>query len=342
MKAWIVSPAPKASGAPVEGSPVAPTDPAPMRSTDDPAEIEAAYLRGDYLWIELVEQTDAAERMMRDVFRLHPVTLEDLWNDVHLSKVETFENYVHIIVHEVTCSEAKKAFAIATDEMDIVLGSTFLISRVRTNDNSATQLSSSDRVCRHLVRGPAWLCHELLDGVVAAYFPLLDRFDEHLVDLEDDIVSRHEGQGKRLLTQIFHLKRTLQTLRRQGLRQRDVLFRLSRGEFPQIDSATLPFFRDVYEHFARVSDHVDSNRELTTALLEGYFSVQSHRMNEVMKTLTLMSTIMLPLTFIAGVYGMNFKHMPELEWYYGYPLALLLMAVVAVSIFTWFKRKRWL
>lgn len=338
MKAWIVAPP---SGTP-NGANVAPL----MTFTKDPAEIAAAYKRGDHLWVELIEQDAASEALVRDVFSLHPVTIEDLWNDVHLSKVEAFETYVHIIVHEVSCRDGggkSRKFQLETSEMDIVLGATFVISRVRSPRDTATEVEGTDRVCRHLLRGPAWLCHELLDGVVAAYFPLLDRFDEHLVDLENDIVNfGSERKGKGLLQQIFDLKRTLQTLRRQGLRQRDVLYRLSRGEFSQMDAATLPFFRDVYEHFARVSDHVDSNRELTTSLLEGYFSVQSHRMNEVMKTLTLMSTIMLPLTFIAGVYGMNFKYMPELEWIHGYPMALGLMATVGVGIFLWFKRKRWL
>ena len=343
MRAWIVSaPDPATSGAPGNTPTPSRATPTEMRSTSVPAEIEDAYRRGDYLWLELAEQDQESEALVRDVFELHPVTLEDLWNDVHLSKVESFESYVHVIVHQVECSTAKGTFAIQTNEVDIVLGTTFLISRVRADDNPATLLSSSDNVSRHLVRGPAWLCHELLDGVVGAYLPLLDRFDDYLADIEQDIVGPHaEPKGKEMLSKIFDLKRTLQTLRRQGLRQRDVLYRLSRGEFSQMDPATLPFFRDVYEHFARVSEHVDSNRELTTALLEGYFSVQSLRMNEVMKALTLMSTVMLPITFIAGVYGMNFEAMPELKWRYGYPAALLFMGTVAGAIYWWFKRKRW-
>ena len=127
-----------------------------------------------------------------------------------------------------------------------------------------------------------------------------------------------------------------------SIHQREILLRLSRGELDEIPEETLPFFRDVYDHFLRINDIAEGYRDLVTSSLDAYLSVQSNRMNEIMKTLTLMSTVMLPLTFIVGLYGMNFKHMPELDWTWGYPAALGLMVIVAGAILLWFRRRGWI
>jgi magnesium transporter len=131
-------------------------------------------------------------------------------------------------------------------------------------------------------------------------------------------------------------------MRRMSIHQREILLRLSRGEFDEIPREVAPFYRDVYDHFLRVNDLVENYRDLVTSALEAYLSVQSNRMNEIMKTLTLISTIMLPITFIAGVYGMNFKLMPELDTSWGYPAALGLMAAVALGTLIWFRQKGWI
>ena len=126
-----------------------------------------------------------------------------------------------------------------------------------------------------------------------------------------------------------------------SIREREILMRLARGEFDVVPPEALPYFRDVYDHLVRVADLAESYRDLVTGALDAYLSAQSNRMNEIMKTLTLMSTVMLPLTFIAGVYGMNYENMPELKWRYGYPFALGLMAAVGVAIVVWFRRRKW-
>jgi magnesium transporter len=140
----------------------------------------------------------------------------------------------------------------------------------------------------------------------------------------------------------MRIKRSLQMLRRVTIYQREILLRIVRAEFDEIPAELTPFYRDIYDHMARVTELVDSYRELTAGLLEAHFSIQSQQMNEIMKRLTLISKIMLPLTLIAGIYGMNFEHMPELKWADGYYFALGLMGVVAVGIIFYFKRKRWL
>jgi magnesium transporter len=149
-------------------------------------------------------------------------------------------------------------------------------------------------------------------------------------------------KGAPVLKRILKFRRLLQDLRRMSIHQREILLRLARGEFDEIPRDVVPFFRDVYDHFVRITDVIESFRDSVTSALEAYLTVQANRMNEVMKTLTLISTVMLPLTFIAGVYGMNFRHMPELAWIGGYPFALGLMAVVAIGILLYFRHKGWL
>jgi magnesium transporter len=200
-----------------------------------------------------------------------------------------------------------------------------------------------------LGKGVAWLAHSVLDRVVDRYLPVIDQLDDEIDQLENDVLEQAgTPRGKRVLARILAFKRMLQTLRRMSIHQREILLKLSRGECDEIPPEALPFYRDVYDHFLRVQDITEGYRDLVTSALDAYLSVQSNRMNEIVKALTLMSTIMLPLSFIAGVYGMNFKgekssyNMPELEWYLGYPFALALMVTVAGVILLWFRHKGWI
>jgi magnesium transporter len=189
----------------------------------------------------------------------------------------------------------------------------------------------------------AWLAHALLDRAVDRYMPVIDQLDAEIEQLENEVLDRAgTRRGRKVLAQILAFKRRLQELRRMSIHQREILLRVSRGEFDEIPAESLPFFRDVYDHFLRINDIAEGYRDLVSSALDAYLSVQSNRMNEIMKTLTLMSTMMLPLTFIVGLYGMNFKHMPELDWVWGYPGALGLMVVVAGSILLWFRRRGWI
>jgi magnesium transporter len=172
---------------------------------------------------------------------------------------------------------------------------------------------------------------------------VIDQLDTEIEQLEDDVLTKAgTPQGRRVLARILQFKRTLQALRRMGVYQREILLRLSRGDFGEIPPDAIPFYRDVYDHFLRINDLAEGYRDLVSSALDAYLSVQSNRMNEIMKTLTLISTVMLPLTFIAGVYGMNFDFMPELHWRYGYELAIAMMAAVAAGIGLFFRHKGWI
>ncbi|HJU92627.1 MAG TPA: magnesium/cobalt transporter CorA, partial [Pyrinomonadaceae bacterium] len=190
-------------------------------------------------------------------------------------------------------------------------------------------------------RGTPFLLHQILDQVVDYYSPVLDDFDDRVDKLEDDIFNLKRPNNK-ILSEIMELKRSVLRLRRISVKQMDILHRMSRGEFPLIPVDMRPFYRDVYDHLVRVVDLAENYRDLISGSLEAYLSVVSNRLNEIMKVLTIFSAIMLPLTFIAGVYGMNFDNMPELHSRYGYFAVLVIMIMVAIGMLLFFKRRGWI
>lgn len=318
-----------------------------VRETTDYAEVIRAH--GDALtfWIELDERTDEATAFLENILKVHPLAIEDLWNDVGLPKVEDFGDYVQIIVHGIREDDRKSSdVPVELAELDLLIGKNFLVTHAHDERVCAitpvqSEISRNGRV---LKKGPAWVAHAIMDRLVDEYLPVVDRFDDKIETIETQILneSGEEQDEEGVIQEIIRIKRSLQMLRRTTIYQREILLRLSRAEFDEIPRELVPFYRDVYDHYARVTELVDSYRELVTSLLEAHLSMQSNRMNVVMKRLTIMSTIMLPLSVIAGVYGMNFEKMPELKWTYGYPFAIGLMVVVASAILLWFRAKKWL
>jgi magnesium transporter len=306
-----------------------------------------AHRQGKMFWVELDERTDEAEAFLERDLCIHPLAIEDVWNDLGLPKVEDYGEYVQIVVHAVR--EADRALSevpLALSELDLLIGHNFLVTHARDEKLCAVTPVQSEiqRNGRLLKKGPAWVAHAVMDRMVDEYLPLIDRFDEQIESIEEKILddeARHAKGDRDLIPRILRIKRALQLLRRTTIYQREILLRLARAEFDEIPRDLVPFYRDVYDHFARVTELVDSYRELVTSLLEAHLSMQSNRLNEVMKRLTIMSTIMLPLSVIAGIYGMNFEHMPELKWVWGYPFALALMSIVALAILGWFRAKKW-
>lgn len=317
-----------------------------VRATTSVAEIQEALASGTRMWVELERHSPEADRLLSEVFGLHSLTIEDIWGPQTAPKIDDYPEYLYVVVHGIGSARRSKLELV---EVDIVIGPNWVITHDReglVSDDVGTDLDHSPRA---LAKGPAWLAHAILDRVVDRYLPVIDDLDAEIEQLENDVIDRAgTPRGKRVLTRILAFKRTLQMLRRMSIHQREILLKLSRGEYDEIPPDALPFYRDVYDHFLRVQDVTEGYRDLVTSALDAYLSVQSNRMNEIVKALTLISTVMLPLTFIAGLYGMNFKgehspfNMPELEWYYGYPFALALMAAVAGAILWWFRRKGWI
>jgi magnesium transporter len=301
-----------------------------------------AHEAGRGMWIDLEAKCDDCDRLLADVFKIHSLTVEDIWNEGSMPKIEDFPTYLYVRVHGL--GKTVDITELTLLEVDIVIGPNYVL----THDSTRCTVDVIHRELgragtRLLSRGPAWMAHAILDNLTDRYLPIIDDFDEAIETLELEVVEKAgTPEGRPLLQRIFDLKRSLQALRRISVHQREVLLRLSRGEFDEVPPEAMPFYRDIFDHFVRVTDLAESYRDLVTASLDAYLSVQANRMNEVMKTLTLISTIMLPLTFIAGVYGMNFELMPELKWKWGYPFAIGTMVLVAGLILIWFKRRKWL
>jgi magnesium transporter len=310
-----------------------------VRETSELADARKAASDKKPMWIDLGDQTSEVVAFLTEALGLHPLTLEDIWTDRPSPKVDEFPEYVYVCAH---CVRRDKG-EIQTCEVDLIVGKSFVI----THDTQGLVTSSvRDEVLRTprlLQKGAAWVAHAVLDRLVDGYLPVIDAIDADVEALEDDVLAKAgTPEGGAVLQRILSLKGSLQSLRRVSIHQRELLLRLARGEFSIFPPDLLPYLRDVHDHFVRVGDLADSYRDLVTSALDAYLSVQSNRMNEVMKTLTLISTVMLPITFIAGVYGMNFEHMPELRWQYGYAYALGLMLTVAIGAVLFFRHKKWI
>jgi magnesium transporter len=310
-----------------------------VRSTDDASEVAKLLASDTFFWLDLDDDDEAMRTVLLRDLKLHPLAVEDIFQERPIPKVEDYGDYLYVVVHGISC-EHDDPEDLRTLEVDLVISPRWVVSHHHGGMTATDEvLSECGRNARLFDKGSGFIAHAIMDHVVDYYSPVVDAFDRYVDEVESAVVSNPQ---QTLLQRIFRLKRSLQRLRRIAMHQREVLLRLSRGEFDQIPDKALPFFRDIHDHFVRVSDLADGYRELLSGALDAYLSVVSNRMNEVMKTLTLVATIMLPLTFIAGVYGMNFENMPELHWALGYPFALALMGVVAVGMGLWFRYKRWL
>jgi magnesium transporter len=292
------------------------------------------------IWIDMEAPTEADEQLLLNVFHFHPLTLEDCRETRNYPKVEEFPGYLYFIVHGVRADTSPDHFN--TIELDAFLGPNYVITyhhdMFRSINNVKKMLSTSPVACQ---RGPAFLLHQILDQIVDFYSPVLDDFDERIAKLEDDIFTLSRP-NKAILEEIMDLKRGVLRLRRISARQLEVILRTSRGEFALIPPALLPFYRDIHDHLIRVTDLAENYRDLISGSLDAYMSVVGNRMNEIMKVLTIFSAIMLPLTFIAGVYGMNFENMPELTTRFGYFVVLTIMVVVAIGMLLFFWARGWL
>ena len=309
------------------------------RRSENIAEVPELLESGAKLWIDASGANPEVAHFLTDVLKLHPLAVEDILQERMVPKAEDYGTYLYVVVHGIVRDRADPE-VLETHEIDIVLTEQWLFTQHNGTSRSIEAVEQEmERNPRLLDRGPGFVAHAVLDHLVDYYMPVVDAFDEDVDEVEALVIEHPKSE---VLTRIFRLKRSLQRLRRIAVYQREVLKRLSRGEFELIPERALPFYRDVYDHFVRVADLTDSYRELLSGALDAYLSVVSNRTNDIMKALTLVATVMLPVTFIAGVYGMNFEHMPELKWRYGYLFALGLMGGVAGGMMIWFRRRRWI
>jgi magnesium transporter len=296
------------------------------------------WINVDGLHVETLEKVGAH-------YGIHPLVLEDILNTDQRPKMEDYENFVFVVMKMLRYDEALRT--IDGEQISMVLGPDFVISfQERAGDVfEPVRQRIRTRESRLRKSGADYLVYRLLDTVVDNYFTILEKIGDRIEDLEAKVM---EDPSQQSLRELHKLKREVIFLRKSIWPLREVISGLCRNETRLIEQTTLVFLRDVHDHALQVIDTLENFREMLTGLLDVHISSTGQRMNEVMKVLTIIATIFIPLTFIAGIYGMNFDRgaspwsMPELGWAWGYPSALLLMAVVAALMVIYFRKKGWL
>lgn len=297
------------------------------------------------VWVDLQGETPEkvleAKDVLLNIFNFHHLTVEDCLETRNQPKIEAFPDYFYFIVHGVRPEETSSVNFV-TKELDGYLGKNFVVTfhveRFRSIKKVKNQIRANTFACQ---RGAAYLLHQILDQIVDLYMPVVDDFDYTINDIEDRVFKMKKGNTA-ILEEIMDVRRAVARLKRISARQLDVLYRLSNGEFSQIPANVLPFYRDVHDHLLRISDLAESYRDLVSGLFDIHFSVTANKTNDVMKLLAIFSAIMLPLSLIAGIYGMNFENMPELKTVNGYYLTLGFMVLVAATLLFYFWRKGWI
>lgn len=291
-------------------------------------------------WINLSGLHDVdLIRRLGDHFGIHPLVQEDIANTNQHPKMEEFDD--HLFVSLKMIYEDAASGELIFEHVSLIIGHRYVISFQETPGDVFDPVRERLRATHGRIRklGADYLGYALLDVIVDHYFVVLEQFGSRSEELEEDILDDPTVATQK---QINALRRSLIHMRRSVWPVREILGRLERLESPLVDPSTHPFLRDAYDHAVQVVDLVESLRDLVSGLTDLYMTVLSNRMNEIMKVLTIIGTIFIPLTFVAGVYGMNFEYMPELGYRYGYPIAWGVMLAVAALLLVFFRRRDWI
>jgi len=291
-------------------------------------------------WINIdgLHQLDIIEKVGRH-FNIHPLVLEDIVNTGQRPKTEEFEDLIFVVLKMLHYDENLEK--ITSEQFSLVLGPNFLISFQEIQGDVFRTVRERIRKPKTRIRkaGCDYLAYALIDAIVDHYFLILEKLGENIEALEEDLL---ENPSPETLQTLHEMKREMIYLRKQIWPIRELINSLVKGESSLINESTSLFFRDIYDHTIQIIDTIESYRDILSGMLDIYLSTLSNKMNEVMKVLTIIATIFIPITFVAGIYGMNFKFMPELEWRWGYVMVWAIIVVVVGIMIGFFKKKQWL
>ena len=291
-----------------------------------------------WLNVDGVHQIEMLEQV-GEHFGLHPLVLEDIASTGQRPKMEDFDDYIFVVLRMLRFDE--KENETKTEQISLLLGPDFVISFQEKEGDVFDLIRERIRNNKGRIRkmGADYLAYALIDAVVDNYFMILEKLGETIEEIEEKLVTNPTSET---LHTLHDLKREMVFLRKSVWPLREVINRLERSESPLINKSTYVYLRDVYDHTIQVIDAVETFRDMLSGMLDIYLSSVSNRMNEVMKVLTIIATIFIPLTFIAGIYGMNFRYMPELEQAWSYPAILILMLIMTIVMLVYFRRKKWM
>jgi len=309
------------------------------RETVDPGELAKAIQTPAITWINVTGLHQIT--MMGGIgqaFGIHPLLLEDILNTEQRPKIEQSNDILILILKAVCWDEA--AGHTEVEQVSLVIGASYVLSFLERPSDLFTPVHQRLREGNGRLRqmGADYLAYALLDAIVDNYFLTLEQISDQIEQIEDDIIDDPTPED---VQTIHELRRELLDLRKAIWPLREIISSLYRGEFPQFQPETLLYVRDVYEHIIQVIDTLETFRDVVSGLLDMYLSTVSNKMNEVMKVLTIIATIFIPLTFITSLYGMNFQYMPELQWRMGYPFVWIIIILTSITLILYFKRKGW-
>jgi magnesium transporter len=304
------------------------------------------------LWVDFQDTSPSSdEPLFREIFKFHPLAIDDALQETHVPKLDDWGSYLYIVFQvmgfqdgEISQLPGTRDLKLNFKELDVFLGVNYIITH---HDEQIDVLDhvwqTIQRDERYLSSGTDHVLYRLVDEVIANMMPLVEALDDEIDQVEEEIFN---SPGNEILARVFSLKKTVLSLRRMIYQEREVLNKLARDDYIVIDAHDKVYFRDVYDHLVRLMDILEGLRDLISGVLDTYLSTINNRMNDIMKTLTIITTLFMPLTFITGFFGMNFFAAPKpytvwTEPYVFYPI-LLLFIVTPILMFLWMKRKKWM
>jgi magnesium transporter len=272
-------------------------------------------------------------------YKLHPLVLEDIVNTTQRPKIDEYDDYLFIVLKMLYYDEDEQ---IVNEQLSLVLGKNYVLTFQESDGDVFDSLRERIRHSKGRIRTlkSDYLLYALIDSVVDHYFSIIETLGNKIEDIETEIFAGEAREHVNI--EVQQLKREILKVRRAIFPLREVINRIEKTENPLILKRTITYYRDIYDHLIQVSENIDIYREMIWSLMDMYMTTISNRMNEVMKVLTIMSSIFIPLTFLAGIYGMNFKNMPELNYHYGYYVLIGVMFLMFLGLLFYFKRKKWL
>ncbi|HEY7910976.1 MAG TPA: magnesium/cobalt transporter CorA [Blastocatellia bacterium] len=298
---------------------------------------EACEIENTVVWVDVADPTSEDFDRLAEEFRFHHLSIEDCRNEHQRPKVEEYQGYYFIVLYEASLILGRH---LELKELNIFLGKNYVVT---VHSQPIRAIKTAERLWPEWTdlaeRGTGLLAYILIDTIVDDYMPLLDALSDRMDDLEDHLFVEFKPEA---IEEIFRIKKELLFLRRSVTPLRDVFNTLLRREQPIFSRETQVYFQDVFDHLIRTADTIDTLRDMIGSTMDAYLSISGNRMNMVMKRLTSISTILMSVTLVAGIYGMNFDYMPELKWRFGYIGTLMAMLIIGLAIYFYFRRIKWL
>lgn len=286
-----------------------------------------------WYWVDFISPTHEEVLLLESHFHFHPLTIEDCTHFLQRPKMDYYEGYHFFVLH------AMNQKTLEPEEVDMFVGKNYVVTFHLKHQFEMDEAWNRMLGDSKLWAGGSFNCaHLVIDKLVDHFFPALHQIQDDLLQLENDIKFK---SIERLMDEVYEIRGQLLKVRRSINPMRDLLYRIINSERVASQKDSLVYFTDIYDHLLKLSDMIESNREITADMRESYMSINSNRMNRIMKTLTTFTSIFMPLTFIVGIYGMNFDNMPELHWPFGYYAILVVMAMIGVGMVLWFRKKGW-